>query len=244
MLLTAVLVIINLQSSGGLPTQPPPDFQQEPPFIQFFQVSYAVLLEEIGFRISPIGLFLIVRMLEARFQNQITLSGWERLKLLFTALIYPDKAKKTVGLKTVSDFGIRKGISRGEWIMIFLTALAWGAAHFLVGGWTVGKFTSVFVDGLVFGLTYMAYGAYAPILLHWFFNYYLSVLDYDFALKYYPYLLPMNSLAVLLMFAIGTVGWIAFAIIGVKKLLKPKARASPLPLPLDQTSSTIEKDTI
>ena len=195
-----------------------------------------MLIEEIGFRISPIGLFLIIHMFEARVRNEMMLSGRERLKLFFTALVYPDRAKKTVGLKTVSDFGISGGISRGEWIMIFLTAFAWGLAHFLVGGWTVGKITSVFVDGLVFGLTYVVYGAYAPILLHWFFNYYLSVLGPDLSLNYYPYLLPISSLAVLLMLAIGIVGWIAFAIIGIKKLVKLKAKPSmPPPSPLVRT---------
>jgi hypothetical protein len=235
MLLTAVLAITSLQSSAGFPTEPPP--MEEPPFIQLFSFSYAAFIEEIGFRISPIGLFLIIRMFGARMQNEIVLSGKERLKLFFASLIYPDRAKKTVGLKTVSDFGIRGGISRGEWIMIFLTAFAWGLAHYLVGGWTVGKITSVFVDGLIFGLTYIAYGAYAPILLHWFFNYYLSILGSDLSLNYYPYLLPMSFLAMLLMFAIGIAGWIGFAIIGVKKLLKMETKQSmpPPPPPLDQT---------
>ena len=236
MLLVAVLAIINLQSSAGLPTTPSPEVEKLPPFIQFFQFSYAVLIEEIGFRISPIGLFLIIRILEAQIRNGMVLSGWERLKLFFTALIYPDKAKKTVGLKTVSDSGIRKGISRGEWIMIFLTAFAWGVAHFLVGGWTVGKITSVFVDGLVFGLTYIAYGAYAPILLHWFFNYYTWVLFDENATAYYPYFLPISNLAALMIFAVGIAGWMAFAIIGVKKLLKLKTRpAEPSPSPLVRT---------
>ncbi len=242
MLLTAVLVIISLQSSVGLPTEPPS--VEESPLIQFFGFSYAVLIEEIGFRISPIGLFLIFRVFEARLRNGIMLSGKERLKLFFTTLIYPDRAKKTVGMKTVSDFGIRGGISRGEWTMVFLTAFVWGLAHYLVGGWTVGKITSVFVDGLVFSLTYIVYGAYAPILLHWFFNYYLSIFELDVSLKYYPYLLPTGSLAVLLMLAIGTAGWIAFAIIGVKKLLKLKAKPSKqLPLSLDQSSISFEEDT-
>jgi len=242
MLLIAFLIITSLQSSVGVQTEPPPDFQQELPFIQFFQVSYAVLVEEIGFRISPIGLFLIIRILEAQIRKGIVLSGWERLKLFFTALIYPDKAKKTVGLKTVSDFGIRKGTSLGEWILIFLTAFVFGLAHFLVGDWTVGKIIPTFVTGLALGLVYIAYGAYAPILLHWFFNYYTWVLFDENATVYYPYFLPISNLAALMIFAVGITGWIAFAIIGVKTLLKPKAKPSPLQLPLDQTSITSEKD--
>jgi len=241
MLLMADLAIVNLQSSAGLPTEPPPTDPN--PFIELFIINYMVLIEEIGFRISPIGLFLIIHIFGAGVRHGIKLCRVERLKLFFTALLYLDAAKKEVGLKTVSDFGIRGGISLGEWVMIFLTSFAWGVAHFLVGGWTVGKFTSVFINGLVFGLTYIVYGAYAPILLHWFFNYYLLVLG-NLSLNYYPYLLPISSLAALLMFAVGIGGWITFAIIGVKKLLKLRPKPpSRLPPPLDQTSSPFEKDT-
>jgi len=232
MLLTAVIAIISLQTAVGFPTTPPKEMEEQTPLMQLFSASYAAIIEEIGFRISPIGLFVIIDVFVARVRNGITLSGVERLKLFFKALIYPDKAKKTVGLKTVGDFGVRGGIGQGEWITIFLTALVWAALHFVIGGWTVGKITSVFVDGLVFGLVYLVYGAYAPILLHWFFNYYLSILSSDLSLIYYPYLLPISDLAVLLMLGVGIVGWIAFAIIGVKKLLKLRAKPSqPLPLP-------------
>ena len=217
MLLVAVVLIISLQSFVGLPTE---RLVTEPfPFREFFGLSLAVVIEEIGFRISPIGLFLIIYVFDAYVQNKIVLSRKDRLKLLFTALVYPDRAKKTVNMRTVGDCGIRSGISRGEWVMIFLTAFAWGLVHFLSGSWTVGKITSVFVDGLFFGLVYIAYGAYAPILLHWFFNYYSWVLFDESATIYYPYLLPISSLAAQMMFVVGIVGWIAFAIIGVKKLL-------------------------
>jgi len=245
MLFIAVLAIISLQSFVGVPTVPAPEAEKLPPVILFFIINYDVLIEEIGFRLIPIGFFLIILIFEARVLNGIMLSGKEQLKLSFTTLVYPDKAKRTVGLKTVSDFGIRGGISQGEWIMIFLTSVAWGLVHFMVGGWTVGKFTSVFVDGLVFGLAYLVYGLYAPILLHWFFNYYSEVL-FNISLEYYPYLFPISALAALLILAIGIVGWIALTTIGVKKLLKLKARPSKLlpPPPLDQTSITFEEDTI
>lgn len=239
MLLTAVLAIMSLQSLAGFPTIPPQELEELSSFELLFSASYAALIEEIAFRISPIGLFLIIRMFEVRARNGIMLSGRERLGLLFTAFLYPDRAKRTVGLKTVSDFGIRRGISQDEWIAVFLTAFAFGLVHVL-GGWTVGKFTSVFLDGLVFGLTYIAYGAYAPILLHWFMNYYLDVLD--FSINYYLYLLPIGSLAVLLMFAVGIAGWIAFAIIGVKKLIKSKIEP-PKSLPLDE-SMAVERGKI
>jgi hypothetical protein len=53
-----------------------------------------------------------------------------------------------------------------------------GLAHFLSGGgWEIGKVTTAFLAGFVFAIVYVAYGAYAPILLHWFFNYHFEVLD-------------------------------------------------------------------
>lgn len=242
MLFVAVLAIINLQSLIGVPTAPSFETENLNPFKLFFIINYDVLMEEIGFRIIPIGFFLIIYVFESQVRNGIALSAKERLKLFFTTFLVPDRAKKTVSLKTVSEFGIRKGICRSEWIMIFITAFAWGLAHFLVGGWTVGKITSVFVDGLVFGLVYLVYGAYAPILLHWFFNYYTWVLFDESAVTYYPYLLPISFLVVLLMLGIGIVGWIAFAIIGVKKLLTLRAKPTEqlsLPPPPDQTSITV-----
>jgi hypothetical protein len=243
MLLVAVFAIIFLQDFVGLPTKPPQSMAEGSLFEQLFNASYAVPMEEIGFRLSPIGLLLIIRVFVARVRKRIPLSGWGQVKLFFTALIYPDRAKKDVGLKTVSDFGVIGGISRSEWVMIFLTSFAWALAHYLFG-WTAGKITSVFVDGLVFGLVYLAYGAYAPILLHWFFNYYFTVLD--LSMTHYLYLLPIDALAILLMLAVGIVGWIAFAIIGVKKLLKLGAKQSmplpPPPPPPDQTPMTMEKD--
>ena len=37
--------------------------------------------------------------------------------------------------------------------------------------------STAFLAGLVFAVMYVAYGAYANILLHWFFNYYFTVLE-------------------------------------------------------------------
>jgi len=51
--------------------------------------------------------------------------------------------------------------------------MAFGVAHFTSGaGWGPGKITSALLAGLMFAIVYLAYGVEAPILLHWFFNYY------------------------------------------------------------------------
>jgi len=241
MLFTAVLAIIISQTIVGIPTTPPSGTESLPAFDQLFSVSYASLIEEIGFRISPIGLFILLYVDIVRESNKIKLSDGERIKLFFTSLLIPDKAKKMAGLKSVSEFGIRRGISRGEWAMILLTAITFGALHF-VFGWSIAKISSAAVSGVAFGLLYLVYGAYAPILLHWFFNYYTSILDYDFALKYAPYLVPIGSFGILLILAVGICGWIAFAVIGIKRLIRWKREPSPMQIEFDQAFK-MEKDT-
>jgi hypothetical protein len=140
-----------------------------------------------------------------------------------------------VGVKTVSDFGVRGGISLGEWSMIFFTSIVFGLAHYLSGGgWGIGKVTSASVVGLAMGLTYLIYGVQAPILLHWFFNYYLQFFDSQFALEFYPSLFPAFLLIEPLIIILGVFGWLSFAILGLYKMFraiakKVKSWLTPLP---------------
>jgi len=174
------------------------------------------VLEEISFRISTIGIFLVVYLLLVGGKKLATLSAGQALKVVFWIPLYPDKAKKLLGVKTVSEFGI-KGISRGEWTMIIITSLAFGLVHYIFG-WGPGKITTATLDGLVFGLTYLFYGVQAPILLHWFFNYYW----YGFFLALDLY--PNSFLFILIIFLtefvtliLGVLGWSIFAgLLGVR----------------------------
>jgi len=232
MMLIAVIAIHSFQEAHGVPTGEvslPPN-----PFKAFFKLSYASLIEEIGFRVTPIGAFLIIYLFWVGRKNAVTLTFWQRLKLLLTAPLYPDKAKKMVGVKTVSDFGVRGGISLGEWFMIFFTSIAFGLAHYLGGGWEIGKVTSASVVGLAMGLTYLAYGAQAPILLHWFFNYYLQFFDPQLALEFYPGLFLAFLLIEPMILILGVSGWFSFVILGLYKMFKivakvVKSRLTPLP---------------
>ena len=77
-----------------------------------------------------------------------------------------------------------RGISRLEWVALVLTSGAFGAAHYLYGGgWEIGKISTAMVSGLALGYVYLRYGAYAPVLLHWFFNYYFGAFDLASQLK-------------------------------------------------------------
>jgi len=229
MILVAVIAITELQKAGGVPTGEaslPPN-----PFEAFFWLSYAALIEEIGFRLIPIGGFLIIYLFWISRKNVAALSWGQRLKLFLTAPLFPDEAKKMAGVKTVGDFGVRGGIRLGEWIMVFFTSIVFGLAHYVSGGnWEIGKVTSASVVGLAMGLTYLIYGAQAPILLHWFFNHYLWFFDsteiggLQFVSGLHPILPSAFALAELAIIILGVLGWLAVIILAFYKVFKAIAK--------------------
>jgi len=231
MLLTAVIAIQSFQEAHGVPTGEIPLPSNR--FESLFELSYAVLIEEIGFRVTPIGAYLIVYLFWVGRKNAVTLSSGQRLKLFFTAPLFPDEAKKMVGVKTVSDFGVRGGISLGEWVMVFFTSIIFGLAHYLSGGgWEIGKITSASVVGLAMGLTYLLYGVQASILIHWFFNYYSYA--FYFASELYTSVFIIVILIDLLTLILGILGWFAIMIPGLRKMFRAitktvKPQVKPLP---------------
>ncbi len=229
MTFVAVIAITKLQEAGGVPTggaSLPPN-----PFEAFFWLSYAALTEEIGFRLIPIGGFLIIYLFWVGRKNAVTLSWGQRLKLFLAAPLFPDEAKKMVGVIGVSDFGVRSGISLGEWVMVFFTSIVFGLAHYLSGGdWEIGKITSASVVGLAMGLTYLLYGVQAPILLHWFFNHYLWFFDpreqggLQFVSRLYPNLPFALALTELAIIILGILGWLAVIILESRKMFRAGAK--------------------
>jgi len=208
MLLIAVIAISSFQESAGIPTGSPPEWGSR--FETFFiGGTLLTLVEEIGFRISTIGVFLIAYLFLAKRKTVASWSARHALKVAFLIPLYPDKAKKSLGMKTVSEFGIR-GISLAEWIMVIITSSVFGWAH--VGHpWGLGKFTTATLVGLAFGLAYLLYGAQAPILMHWFFNYYGYT--YNLALDFYPIVSPIVFLMDFAILILGVIGWPIFMIL-------------------------------
>jgi len=153
-------------------------------------------------------------------------------------VLYPDGAKKAVGLPNVTEHGIWRGISVGEWVMIIVTSALYGYAHVMSGiGWQVGKITSVFVQGFIFAVAYIAYGFEAPILLHWYFNYYLFFFDPEVVSKFFPMVDPILSVVQVLIVLFGIFGWLAFAFMWLRKLLSRRMTAKQA-VPLDPTTLT------
>jgi len=230
MALTAALAIIYSQSAVGIETgvpQLPPD-----PHEAFLNLAYAPLIEELAFRLVPIGFLVVfyVFLLGKYPRGFSTIAN--RLKLFFLAFVYPEGAKKVSRLPTVSEHGVLRGISPIEWVMIVVTSVIFALAHVLSPvGWEIGKVTSVFVQGVFFAFAYVAYGFEAPILLHWYFNYYFYFFEPEVAERFFPATIGLLSSIEVLIFVVGILGWVGFAVAGLGKFVRLKKKPVQSVLP-------------
>ncbi len=177
-LISATVLLQNFQEAQGVQTgnlNYPPSTS---PYVILIGLALASLREELGFRMIPIGLPLALYLLIV-CRNTPELKGvLSRLKIAAVSLYSPEMAKVLAGYRTVAKNGFWRGITLFEWILILLTSALFGLAHFLSGsGWEIGKISTAFLAGFVFGLMFVVYGAYAAILLHWFFDYFFTVFD-------------------------------------------------------------------
>lgn len=225
MALTAVLAIIYSQAAAGVETgvlQLPPDLHEA-----FLDLAYGPLIEELAFRLVPIGLLMVLYVFSAAKNVQVVSSMGSRLKLFLYAFIYPEGAKRVAGLPNVSEHGTWRGISSSEWVMVVVTSAVFSLAHVLFPiGWEIGKITSAFVQGFFFAVTYIAYGFEAPILLHWFTNYYLYFFDPSLAEKFFPTTIGLLSIIEILILVVGIFGWVAFAVAGFRKFVRVRKKES------------------
>ena len=215
MTLICVMIIQSIQETGGIPTGTPPS--QGDMFLVLFDRSYASVNEEIGFRLIPIGLFLILYMFVTK-KKAGEFSLTQKIKLFFATLLFPDTAKRMVGAKTVEEHGLRGGISLGEVGIVVFTAVIFGLAHYNPGvSWEIGKISSAAFTGLALGLVYLVYGIHASIIMHWFFNVYSTT--YVLISDLYPATTPFVNAIWLITLVLGIVGLLGAANIGVLKLI-------------------------
>jgi len=176
-LLTATVIISSFQESQGVQTGSI-NFQTTNPYVVLAELSFAPLDEELAFRITSIGLIVGVMLLILYRQDPKVKGLKNKVELILLATFSPQMAKAKMGYRNIQADGFPRGISLVEWILILLTSTVFGLVHYLSGsGWDVGKVSTAFVAGLVFAIMYVSYGAYANILLHWYFNYYFDVLS-------------------------------------------------------------------
>jgi membrane protease YdiL (CAAX protease family) len=216
-LVYATIIISQFQETQGVQTGNL-NFPTTNPYVILTEVSLAPLTEEFAFRITSIGIPLGILLL-VLFRNDPRISGLKKkLWLVLLAMYSPERAKVSLGYRNIAAQGFPRGITRIEWLLILLTSLAFGLAHYLSGGgWEIGKVSTAFLAGFVFAIMYVAYGAYADILLHWFFNYYFDVLSKAQAV-YGGLFNPLSSLSDLVNLVGGQLILVVFLLFTAYKL--------------------------
>ena len=148
----SILIVVSgiidfIQSNVGITIEPP---VQSEVLIQFFGLTAAPIIEEIGFRVMLIGLPLYV------IYSQKT-----SIKLFFKSLWHPSR--------TLHIFESKKVI-----ILIIIVGLFFGAAHIISGEpWSIGKFAQAAASGIIIGWVYYKHGFPSAILVHWSTNYFI-----------------------------------------------------------------------
>ena len=211
LIIVLVVTIVLSQSgvsSGTLCNPCPPEAEL------YAALTYSPISEEIAFRITTLGLLVsIMTLWKARSIEQGP-SKRRTLSLVITSFLSPEAAKVRVGLPTITGNGWR-GIHWSEWIMLFLTSSLFGIAHIISGGtdWGVGKVFTAAISGFALGFVYLGYGAYAAILLHWFFDFYFETFSvgadvFGGAIATLPGLASLATLIVGTVSILVTLAWV------------------------------------
>ena len=175
-----VLIVVGLtfiQDSAGIPTGSLPQLEN---YQLLYILAYAPPLEETMFRISTIGLLVALRTLWASPKVQAIdtmgrpVDHHSIVHNIAMSFLSPETAKREAGLPSFNEAGWHS-LHWTEWLLLLITSAGFGLAHILTGaGWELGKVVPAAVSGFVLGICYLMYGAYASILLHWFFNVYFE----------------------------------------------------------------------
>jgi membrane protease YdiL (CAAX protease family) len=177
-LLYATILISDFQATQGVQTGSLNFPAQTSPYNILLNLAYAPIDEEFAFRITTIGIPLALFLLVAYRSDPHLVGVKKRIGFLLLTLFSPELAKSRLGRKTVAANGLIHGISVLEWALIVVSSIVFGVAHYISGsGWDIGKVSTAALAGFVFAVMYVSYGAYADILLHWYFDYYFTVLD-------------------------------------------------------------------
>lgn len=215
-LLVAVINIQAFQESVNVPTG---RITFKTPYDELLNLTYAPIFEELSYRISPLGLIVAFRLLWILTRRGTFLTLTEKARLLGLSFLSPEAAKKRYLAKTVESEGVLHGVSIPEWAAVLVTSVLFGSAHFLSGGgWQLGKVSTAALSGLVLALVYLTHGGYAPILLHWFFNYYTTVFSMA-AQTYSGSFVALASLVGILSEAFGEIVLVVAGLLLVRKVI-------------------------
>ena len=139
--------IISIQELIGISIEQPEASNQ---LIQFFDISLAPIIEELGFRVVLIGLPLFML-----YPYRLS------FKFLVKSLWWPWQNLHNVNMKKVL-------------LVIITVGILFGAAHiFSDEAWSTGKLAQAIASGIIIGWVYFRYGLAPAILIHWATNYFI-----------------------------------------------------------------------
>ena len=127
--------------------------------INFFDVTKASIVEELGFRVVLIG--MTIYLLYSR-----KIIGYSFLQILYCPSNITNKIKKT-------HYGS----------LIITSGIFFGLLHVLFGElWGADKLVQATISGIILGWAYFKHGIIVSILIHWSINYF--VFTYIFLISY------------------------------------------------------------
>ena len=144
--------IIGVQEFIGISVEQPEAPNQ---LIQFFDISLAPIIEELGFRVILIGLPLFMLY-----------SHKPSFKFLVKSLWWPWQNLRNVNMKKAL-------------LLIVIVGVLFGAAHiFSDEAWSAGKLAQAIASGIIIGWVYFRYGLVPAVLIHWATNYFVFSYGY------------------------------------------------------------------
>ena len=144
--------IIGVQELIGISVEQPEAPNQ---LVQFFNISLAPIIEELGFRVVLIGLPLFM-LYSQKFS----------FKSLAKSLWWPSQNLHNVKIKNAL-------------LVIVIVGILFGAAHiFSDESWGIGKLAQAIASGIIIGWVYFRYGLAPAIIIHWATNYFIFSYGY------------------------------------------------------------------
>ena len=128
---------------------------QAQPYLGFVQLVFAPYAEEFGFRILPLGLLSVYYVARARGTGLDTIC----------AFVMPGIIRKKYGLR----------LTKWDYTLIVATSILFGAAHYILGAWDPGKIVSAAFVGFILAFSFIKFGIFVDIPIHWFFNGFTTV---------------------------------------------------------------------
>jgi hypothetical protein len=123
----------------------PPTFEND--LLQLLSVTFAPVIEEIGFRIILIGIPLFLLYSHKASAKHFFKSLWNP-----SASLPSSSSKKAI-------------------VIIVIAGVFFGISHIISEQWGVGKLAQATMSGIILGWVYYRYGFVASVLIHWATNY-------------------------------------------------------------------------